>query len=39
MKYIVTFGGFVIYEGADPDTAYDTYRAAGPYGKIWEVDE
>lgn len=38
MSWIVTYGGWIIYEGDDEKKAYEEYRACGPYGKIKEVD-
>lgn len=38
MSWIVTYGGWIIYEGDDEKKAYEEYRACGPYGKIKEVE-
>jgi hypothetical protein len=32
----VTYAGWTVYEGEDPDAAYEAYLEAGPYGRIWE---
>lgn len=36
--WLVTFGGFEIYDGPDEEKAYAAYIKAGPYGRIWEID-
>ena len=38
MKYIVRFGGFVLWEGDDADEADEILRGCGPYGTL-EVEE
>lgn len=38
MSWIVTYGGWTIYEGDDEEEANEAYRACGPYGKIKEVE-
>lgn len=39
MRYIVTYGGFTLYEGTDMELAYDIYTKNGPYTRIFEVEE
>ena len=38
MKYIVRFGGFILWEGDDVDEADEILRGCGPYGTL-EVEE
>ena len=38
MKFIVRFGGFILWEGDDVDEADEILRGSGPYGTL-EVEE
>ena len=38
MKYIVRFGGFILWEGDDVDEADEILQECGPYGTL-EVEE
>ena len=39
MKYIVRFGGFILWEGNDVDEADEILQSCGPYGTLEEEDE
>lgn len=34
--WVVTYGGYVIYDGEDAEVAYEKYLIGGPYSKIYE---
>ena len=38
MKFIVRFGGFILWEGDDVDEADEILQGCGPYGTL-EVEE
>lgn len=38
MKYVVKFGGFIIYEGDDVDEADEILQSCGPYGTL-DIEE
>ena len=38
MKYVVRFGGFIIYEGDDVDEADEILQGCGPYGTL-DIEE